>query len=94
MITGCGGQIGTALVPKMMDRYGEDQVIISDISRLKSPVSRGFFERLDVTDLAHYKYLIEKHQINYIIHLSGILSGRNLNNSSFWRKKPLSSIES
>jgi hypothetical protein len=59
----------------MVERYGEDNVVISDISKLNIPVSNGFFERLDVTDLAHYKYLMEKHQVNYIVHLSGILSG-------------------
>jgi hypothetical protein len=35
---------------------------------------RGIYERLDVTDTLHYKYLMEKHNINYIVHLSGILS--------------------
>ncbi len=27
-----------------------------------------------MTDPAHYKYLMEQHNINYIVHLSGILS--------------------
>ena len=47
---------------------------MTDISKRGNPYPKGTFERLDVTDVAHYKYLMEKHQINYIIHLSGILS--------------------
>ena len=50
-------------------------MIITDISKKKGEsFSKGTFERLDVTDVAHYKYLMEKHEINYIVHLSGILS--------------------
>jgi nucleoside-diphosphate-sugar epimerase len=74
-VTGSGGQIGTALVPKLVDRYGLENVILTDITKRKNTYPNGIFERLDVTDVAHYKYLIEKYQINYIVHLSGILSG-------------------
>ncbi len=74
-MTGSGGQIGTALVPKLVDRYGLENVILTDITKRKNTYPNGIFERLDVTDVAHYKYLIEKYQINYIVHLSGILSG-------------------
>jgi nucleoside-diphosphate-sugar epimerase len=58
----------------MIEKYGEDNVIISDESKRSNPYPRGIFERLDVTDVAHYKYIMEKHQINYIIHLSGVMS--------------------
>ena len=48
---------------------------MTDISKKNGEsFTKGNFERLDVTDLAHYKYLMEKHEINYIVHLSGILS--------------------
>lgn len=66
--------MGTALVPQMIARYGEENVILSDESRRGNPYPQGIFERLDTTDVAHYKYLMEKHQINYIVHLSGIQS--------------------
>ena len=75
MVTGCGGQIGTALVPKLIERFGENNVVLTDVTNKQgSSFSKGQFERLDVTDAAHYKYLMEKHEITYIVHLSGILS--------------------
>lgn len=58
----------------MVKKYGEENVIISDITNKRNPYPKGVFERLDVTDAAHFKYIMEKHQINYIVHLSGILS--------------------
>jgi len=58
----------------MIERYGRENVIYSDISWKQNPIENGIFERLDVTDYNTYQYLIEKYKINYIIHLSGILS--------------------
>jgi threonine 3-dehydrogenase len=59
----------------MIEKFGEENVILTDISKKKGGnFPKGVFERLDVTDIAHYKYLMEKHSINYIVHLSGILS--------------------
>jgi nucleoside-diphosphate-sugar epimerase len=74
LITGCSGQIGTAIVPKLIKIYGEENVILTDESKRGNPYPRGIFERLDVTDISHYKYLMEKHQINYIVHLTGVQS--------------------
>ncbi len=75
LVTGSGGQIGTALVPKLIQKFGKYNVIITDVSGKKADsFEGGVFERLDVTDSAHFKYLMEKHSINYIVHLSGILS--------------------
>jgi hypothetical protein len=61
----------------LIHKYGVENVILTDITTRKNTYPYGIFERLDVTDVAHYKYLIEKYQINYIVHLSGILSGKD-----------------
>lgn len=58
----------------MLEKYGRENVIYSDISWKQNPIEGGIFERLDVNDFKTYQYLIEKYKINYIIHLSGILS--------------------
>ncbi len=34
----------------------------------------SIFEKLDITNQDEYRALIEKHEINYIVHLAGILS--------------------
>ncbi len=50
-------------------------MVLTDIAKKKAEnFPKGTFERLDVTDVAHYKYLMEKYNINYVVHLSGILS--------------------
>jgi nucleoside-diphosphate-sugar epimerase len=59
---------------------------MSDLLKKNPPYPGGIFEVLDVTDLAHYKYLMEKHQINYIIHLSAILSATGEQNPFFAMK--------
>ncbi len=75
MVTGSGGQIGTALVPKLIKKFGQFNVVVTDVSGEKAEsFSQNTFERLDVTDSSHFRYLMEKHNINYIVHLSGILS--------------------
>lgn len=61
-------------MPKIIKNYGEENVILSDETKKGNPYPQGIFERLDVTDVAHYKYLMEKHQITYIVHLAGVQS--------------------
>lgn len=58
----------------MIEKFGSENVIFSDLSSKNNKIKQGTFERLDVTDLATYQYLVEKYSINYIVHLSGILS--------------------
>jgi len=60
----------------MAEIYGANNVILSDISEAHGHVHdpNQTFERLDVTDIKSYRDVMEKHNINYIVHLSGILS--------------------
>lgn len=62
------------MVPKLIERYGVDNVIMSDVQKRPIPNPKSVFERLDVTDSNHFRYLIDKYQVNYIVHLSGVLS--------------------
>lgn len=51
MVTGALGQIGSELVMKLRDIYGDSNVVATDIRRIDSPVvESGPFEILDVTD--------------------------------------------
>jgi threonine 3-dehydrogenase len=60
----------------MAEIYGADNVILSDVTDGLGHMHNHnhTFERLDVTDITSYKNLMEKYKINYIVHLSGILS--------------------
>jgi nucleoside-diphosphate-sugar epimerase len=60
----------------MIEIYGENNVVLTDITSKAGFIDnpRLIFERLDVTDVSNYRHLMEKHKVNYIVHLSGILS--------------------
>lgn len=72
LLTGGGGQIGTALSAALRDIYGEDQVIASDIKRPKGV--EGRFIMLDILNTQRIAEVIEDHGITQIYHLAAILS--------------------
>jgi nucleoside-diphosphate-sugar epimerase len=76
LITGALGQIGTELAVKMSEEYGEDNIIISDIIKKEDAeiINRFTFEILDVLDIKKLSEIVDKHKINYIIHLVSLLS--------------------
>lgn len=76
LITGALGQIGTALTARLREKFGVDHVIATDIQRPENStvVENGIFEYLDVTDQLAVEQLVEKYQIDTIIHLAALLS--------------------
>lgn len=71
LITGSGGLIGSDLFDALLEKYGAENLIGSDIHRTKS---HGQFEYLDIRDADRLRSLIERHDIGTIYHLAGILS--------------------
>lgn len=76
LITGALGQIGTELTMLLRKRYGNDNVIISDINKHgdSSIYESGPFEILDVTDAKGIAEICRKYGINQIVHLAALLS--------------------
>jgi nucleoside-diphosphate-sugar epimerase len=76
LITGALGQIGTELALKMADIYGKHNVVISDIifKEDNEAAKNLHFEHLDVLNKPKLDEIIKKHNINYIAHLSSLLS--------------------
>ena len=70
LVTGAGGQLGTALVAALRQMYGAASVIATDLKMVEDP----YFETLDVTDGHRMEELVRKHQITQIYHLAAILS--------------------
>ena len=60
----------------MREIYGQENVVHTDINEkmTSDKNTKIIFEKLDVTDQDQYRKIMEKHNINYIVHLSGILS--------------------
>ncbi|MDY6025914.1 NAD-dependent epimerase/dehydratase family protein [Bergeyella zoohelcum] len=81
LITGALGQIGTELTKKLMEIYGEDQVIASGLepkAQIQTPAKH--YETLDVTDTPRLREVIEKHHITTVYHLASLLSGTSEKN--------------
>ncbi len=76
LITGALGQIGTELTKYLRDIYGVENVICSNrsLKDITGVTDKGEFELLDVLDRGRLEEVVDKHQINTIIHLAAILS--------------------
>ncbi len=76
LILGACGQIGTDLTLELRNRFGEKNVIASDIySKNEGFLKDGIFEIIDVLDKKKISEVIDKYQITEIYHLAAVLSG-------------------
>jgi len=79
LITGALGQLGTDLLEGLIQRYGPEHIIATDLK----PANRDLgvvFEELDVLDGDQLGQVINRHKVNQIYHLAAILSARAENN--------------
>lgn len=76
LITGAMGQLGSELTTTLRARYGNDQVIGTDIRRPEetSELLSGPFEILNVLDAKAMGELVKKEKVDTIIHLAALLS--------------------
>jgi len=74
LVIGANGQIGTALLPKLQEIYGENEVIASDLQPMLHPTAT--FETLDATQPDPLQKVIKKHGITQIYHLAAVLSAK------------------
>jgi nucleoside-diphosphate-sugar epimerase len=77
LVTGSNGQIGVELVQYLRKIYGCDNVTSTDIKKAQGPASDGGpFELLDVMDGKAVAAILERKNIDAIMHLAGVLSAR------------------
>lgn len=72
LVTGANGQIGTVLTDALRRKYGENQVLATDIK--KPEAHAGPFEMLDILNVQRITEIIHDYKINTIYHLAAILS--------------------
>ena len=75
LVTGAGGQIGSWLVPKLRELYGDANVLATDV-RTVSPefTEAGPFQVLDATDANALGQVVMRFEADTIYHLAAILS--------------------
>jgi len=72
-MTGAFGQIGSELIPALVEKFGNDAIIAFD--QKKAP--KGVFvkcEQGDVADMRLIKSIIKRHHVSTIYHLASLLS--------------------
>ncbi|WP_339062212.1 L-threonine 3-dehydrogenase [Tepidibacillus marianensis] len=75
LVTGALGQIGSELLHKLRETYGEDNIVATDIRKTESVVAQsGPFELLDVTDGKRMFDIAKNYQVDTVIHLAALLS--------------------
>jgi nucleoside-diphosphate-sugar epimerase len=78
LVTGAIGQIGTELTLALRERYGDDNVVATDVVRdIKNNHAlyrSGPFFILDVTEREDVEAAVKQHRIDTIVHLAALLS--------------------
>jgi len=78
MVTGAAGQIGSELILILREKYGDENVLATDIVIKKG--GAGLFESVDVTKKESIEEAVKKHKIDTIYHLAAILSAKGEEN--------------
>jgi len=76
LITGALGQIGSELTPFLRKRYGNENVVASDIKPIPEGMihQQGPFEHIDFLNIQEIYSAIKKYKIDTIFHLAAVLS--------------------
>ena len=76
LITGALGQIGSELSSYLRQRYGNENIVASDIKPLSEGIIKreGPFKHIDCLDVQEIYSVIKKYRIDTIFHLAAVLS--------------------
>lgn len=87
LITGALGQIGTELTNRLIDIYGEENVVASGLERWDKKTTRAkYYERMDVTNTQLVRQVVKDYEITTVYHLASLLSGTSEKQPLFaWR---------
>ncbi len=75
LITGATGQIGSELIPALIDLYGAENIIAVGHHRQPAFDSQtGLYFSLDIRDTSSLQEIVANHQVDTIFHLASLLS--------------------
>lgn len=74
LVIGANGQIGTALLPRLQNTYGFNNVIATDLRQTGK--EEAIFETLDATNAPALSDIVQRHHITQIYHLAAVLSAK------------------
>lgn len=75
LVIGSSGQIGTELVMELRSKFGNDNVVASDLkSSAKEVLESGPFDILDVLDKNKLMEVVKKHNVDQVYLLAAMLS--------------------
>lgn len=74
LVLGACGQIGTDLTLSLKEKYGNENVIASDIREPKVDLGDGPFTLIDATDKDAIQNIVSKHKISEVYNMVAMLS--------------------
>ena len=75
LITGGLGQLGRGLAQLMRNKYGKENVILSDVVKApKEECEKGPFIYADILDYKNLQSIVVNNQITWLVHFSALLS--------------------
>jgi nucleoside-diphosphate-sugar epimerase len=74
LVTGALGQIGSELMPALVERFGADRVVASDVRMPPQPLAEARFEYVDCVHIRQIDEVVRRHDVGTIYHLAALLS--------------------
>ncbi|XP_074602180.1 L-threonine dehydrogenase [Brevipalpus obovatus] len=74
LITGSLGQLGTGLTRMFREKYGTENVIMSDIIKAPDECLKGPYMFADILDNQNLQQIVVNHRIDWLVHFSALLS--------------------
>ncbi len=74
LVLGASGQIGTDLTLSLREKFGNENVIASDIKEPVVDLGEGPFTLIDATDKSAIQHILSKHKISEVYNMVAMLS--------------------
>ncbi|WP_062056185.1 NAD-dependent epimerase/dehydratase family protein [Aquimarina longa] len=74
LVIGANGQLGSVLTESLIQKFGKNNVIASDLNPRKE--YEGIFEVIDATNIDRIQEVVTQYKVTQIYHLAAILSAK------------------